>query len=160
MSSVKNRLLLNSILILSILTLCIAYFIEYFLGHQPCNLCLIERIPYFAAIIFISFALFLNKYEKIISIVVGLFFIFGAIVSIYHVGIEKGIFSESLMCNISNTLDNPTSEEILKELEKKTISCKEVTFSLFGISLATLNTLISILVAVIMFKNLKNYEKN
>ena len=160
MSSVKNRLLLNSILILSILTLCIAYFIEYFLGHQPCNLCLIERIPYFAAIIFISFALFLNKYEKIISIVVGLFFIFGAIVSIYHVGIEKGIFSESLMCNISNTLDNPTSEEILKELEKKTISCKEVTFSLFGISLATLNTLISILVAGIMFKNLKNYEKN
>ena len=160
MSSVKNRLLLNSILILSILTLCIAYFIEYFLGHQPCNLCLIERIPYFAAIIFISFALFLNKYEKIISIVVGLFFIFGAIVSIYHVGIEKGIFSESLMCNISNTLDNPSSEELLKELEKKTISCKEVTFSLFGISLATLNTLISILVAGIIFKNLKNYEKN
>jgi len=160
MSSIKNRLLLNSILILSILTLCIAYFIEYFLGHKPCNLCLIERIPYFAAIIFISFALFLNKYEKIISIVVGLFFIFGAIVSIYHVGIEKGIFSESLMCNISNTLDNPTSEELLKELEKKTISCKEVTFSLFGISLATLNTLISILVAGIIFKNLKNYEKN
>ena len=108
----------------------------------------------------LSFALFLNKYEKIISIVVGLFFIFGAIVSIYHVGIEKGIFSESLMCNINNTLDNPSSEELLKELEKKTISCKEVTFSLFGISLATLNTLISILVAGIIFKNLKNYDKN
>ena len=160
MSSIKNRLLLNSVLVFSILTLCAAYFIQYFLGHEPCNLCLIERIPYFAAIILISLVLFLEKYEKIISIIIGLFFIFGAIISMYHVGIEKGIFSETLLCNLNNTLDNPTSEEILKELQKKTISCKEVTFSLFGFSLATFNTLISILLAVIMFKSIKNYGKN
>ncbi len=160
MSSIKNRLLLNGVLVFSILTLCAAYFIQYFLGHEPCNLCLIERIPYVVAIILISLVLFLEKYEKIISIIIGLFFIFGAIISMYHVGIEKEIFSETLLCNVSNTLDNPSSEEILKELQKKTISCKEVTFSLFGVSLATFNTLISILLAVIMFKSIKNYEKN
>ena len=76
----------------------------------------------------------------------------------YHVGIEKE--NETLLCNVSNTLDNPSSEEILKELQKKNIICKEVTFSLFGFSLATFNTLISILLAVIMFKSIKNYEKN
>ena len=50
----NNKLILNSVLAFSILSLTIAYFIQYILGHKPCNLCLIERIPYIASINLIS----------------------------------------------------------------------------------------------------------
>ena len=99
----NNKLLLNSILAFSILSLSIAYFIQYVLGHKPCNLCIIERIPYIAAIILISLIFILNRYQKIISSLILIFFIFGAVVSFYHFGIEQGFFSESLVCDLGNS---------------------------------------------------------
>ena len=160
MLPIKNKIFNKLILLFSIFALLCAYFIQYFLGREPCNLCLIERIPYFAALILISLMFIINKYEKKILIVVGIFFIFGAIVSFYHVGIEQGIFNETLLCDLGKSIKDPTSAELLKELQKKTISCKDVTFSFLGVSLATFNTLISTFIAAIIFKNIINYEKN
>tara|TARA_B100001093_G_C26149396_1_gene726758 strand:+ start:14 stop:496 length:483 start_codon:yes stop_codon:yes gene_type:complete len=160
MSFVKNKFSLNIVLIFSIFALISAYFIQYILGHKPCNLCLIERIPYLAAIILISSIFILNKYEKIISLMVGIFFIFGAIVSFYHFGIERGFFSESLVCNLGNENVVTSTQDLLKQLEKKIISCKVVTFKILGLSLATFNTIISLIISAIMFKIVINYEKN
>ena len=159
MSSIKNKFILNAVLIFSVFALITAYFIQYILNHKPCNLCLIERIPYLAAIIFISLIFILNKFEKIISLIVGLFFIFGAIVSFYHFGIEQGFFNESLVCNLGSSKAT-TAQELLKQLEKETVSCKDVTFRVLGLSLATFNTIISIIISAMMFKITINYEKN
>ena len=155
-----NKLILNGVLIFSILSLSTAYFIQYVLGHKPCNLCLIERIPYIASVILISLILMINKFEKIIFIIVLLFFIFGAIVSFYHFGIEQGFFNESLVCDLGNSV-NLSKEQLLKQLENSPIvSCKDVTFRVLGFSLATINTIISIILSVIMIKLIKNYDKN
>ena len=156
----SNKLLLNSILVFSVLSLSTAYFIQYALGHKPCNLCIIERIPYIASIILISLIFIISKYKKIISSTILLFFIFGAVVSFYHFGIEQGFFSESLICELSN--NNPLNkEELLKQLQKSEIvSCKDVTFKFLGLSLATINTIISLILSGIMFKIIKNYGKN
>ena len=159
MPSIKNKFTLNVVLIFSVFALITAYFIQYILNHKPCNLCLIERIPYLAAIIFISLIFILNKFEKIISLIVGLFFIFGAIVSFYHFGIEQGFFNESLVCNLGSSKAT-TAQELLKQLEKETVSCKDVTFRVLGLSLATFNTIISIIISAMMFKITINYEKN
>ena len=156
----SNKLLLNGILVFSILSLSIAYFIQYVLGHKPCNLCIIERIPYIASIILISLIFILNKYQKIISSLILIFFIFGTVVSFYHFGIEQGFFSESLICELNN--NNPLSkEELLNQLKKSEIvSCKDVTFRFLGLSLATINTIISTILSGIMIKIIKNYGKN
>ena len=160
MISKNNKLILNGILIFSILSLSIAYFIQYALGHMPCNLCLIERIPYIASVILISLIFIINKFEKIIATVILLFFIFGAIVSFYHFGIEQGFFSESLVCDLGNNA-NLSKDQLLKQLENSSIvSCKDVTFRVLGFSLATINTIISIILGVIMLKVIKNYVKN
>ena len=160
MSSIKNKLLLNGVLIFSVFALVAAYFIEFILGHKPCNLCSIERIPYFASIILISLIFILNKYEKLISLIVGLFFIFGVIISFYHFGIEQGFFSESFVCNLSNNNEALSSQDLLKELKKNTVSCKDVTFTLLGFSLATFNTIISLIISAIMLMIFINYDKN
>ncbi len=156
----SNKLLLNAILAFSILSLSIAYFIQYILGHKPCNLCIIERIPYIAAIILISLIFILNSYHKIISSLILVFFIFGAVVSFYHFGIEQGFFSESLVCDLGNS-QPLNKEELLNQLKKtEKVSCKDVTFRFFGLSLATINTIISLILSVIMVKIIKNYGKN
>ena len=156
----SNKLLLNGILAFSILSLSIAYFIQYVLGHKPCNLCIIERVPYIAAIILISLIFILNKYQKIISSLILIFFIFGAIVSFYHFGIEQGFFSESLICELGDS--KPLNkEDLLNQLKKaEIISCKDVTFRFLGLSLATINTIISVILSGIMIKIIKNYGKN
>ena len=156
----SNKLALNSILAFSILSLSIAYFIQYVLGHKPCNLCIIERIPYIAAIIFISLIFILNKFQKTISSLILIFFVFGAIVSFYHFGIEQGFFSESLVCDLGNK-QPLNKEELLNQLKKREIvSCKDVTFRFLGLSLATINTVISVILSGIMIKVIKNYAKN
>ena len=156
----SNKLLLNGILAFSILSLSIAYFIQYVLDHKPCNLCIIERIPYIAAIILISLIFILNRYQKIISSLILILFIFGVIVSFYHFGIEQGFFSESLVCDLGNS--RPLNkEELLNQLKKaEIVSCKDVTFRFLGLSLATINTIISIILSGIMIKVIKNYGKN
>ncbi len=156
----NNKLILNGILAFSILSLSIAYFIQYVLGHKPCNLCIIERIPYIAAIILISLIFILNRYQKIISSLILIFFIFGSVVSFYHFGIEQGFFSESLVCDLGNS-QPINKEELLNQLKKaEIVSCKDVTFRFLGLSLATINTIISIILSGIMIKVIKNYGKN
>jgi len=156
----SNKLLLNGILVFSILSLSIAYFIQYVLGHKPCNLCIIERIPYISAIILISLIFILNRYQKIISSLILIFFTFGAVVSFYHFGIEQGFFNESLICDLTNS-ETLNKEELLNQLKKaEIISCKDVTFRFFGLSLATINTIISVILSGIMIKVIKNYGKN
>jgi len=160
MTSKDNKLILSVILIFSILSLSIAYFIQYVLGHKPCNLCLIERIPYIASVILISFIFIINKFEKIISIIILLFFIFATIVSFYHFGIEQDFFSESLVCDLGDNA-NLSKEQLLKKLKSSSIvSCKDVTFRVLGFSLATINTIISIILSVIMVRIINNYGKN
>ena len=156
----NNKLILNGILAFSILSLSIAYFIQYVLGHKPCNLCIIERIPYIAAIILISLIFILNRYQKIISSLILIFFIFGSVVSFYHFGIEQGFFSESLVCDLGNS-QPLNKEELLNQLKKaEIVSCKDVTFRFLGLSLATINTVISLILSGIMIKVIKNYGKN
>ena len=156
----KNKKILISILSFSTSALCIAYFIQYILGHQPCNLCLIERVPYFASMFLIFLIFFLNDYERIISIIISIFFIFGAVVSFYHFGIEQGFFNESLVCNLSSLDSSLNAENLLRELQIKKTSCKDVTFKLLGVSLATFNTIISLVLSAIMIRNIIYYAKN
>ena len=136
-----------------------AFFIEFVLGHQPCNLCLMQRIPYILSIILISLNFFSKNNEKFIIVLLTLVFSFSLIISFYHFGIERGFFEESSVCGLKNTSDIISKEEILKQLQVKNISCKDVTFKIFGFSLTTFNMFISLFLLIILTKILKNYEK-
>ena len=160
MTKVKNKIILNLILLFSIFALLTAYFIQYVLDHQPCNLCLIERVPYILTIIIITLTLIFKKFEKICLIILALIFVSAMFISIYHFGIEQGFINESLVCDLKNKSDSLTTEDLLKELKEKTISCKDVTFKIFGLSLATINIIISLILSIIITKIFFNYEKN
>jgi len=160
MSLVRNKVILNLILVFSIFAILAAYFIQYVLGHQPCNLCLIERIPYIVSVMVISNCLFTQKFEKITLIILSLTFFTLALLSFYHFGIEQGFIKESLVCDL-NSLNNELSREaILNQLKEMSISCKDVTFKILGLSLATFNIFISLILSAILTKLFLTYEKN
>ena len=154
----KKKIILNSLILLSFITLSFAYFIEFVLGHEPCNLCIIERIPYIGTIIIISFLIFTNRWEKILLSITLLLFIFGAVTSVYHVGIEQGVFSESLLCELGLNTNIQNPDDLLKSLEKTPISCKDVTFKIFGLSLATFNAFLSIVISYILIRLITKNE--
>ena len=144
----------------SLFALISAYFIEYILGHKPCNLCLIERIPYMIALIIITIKFKFNYLEKYLILLLIFVFLIGTLISLYHLGIEQGFIKESLVCDLKNSTKLLSKEEILEQLQEKTVSCKDVTFKVFGFSLTTLNIIISLLITIILTKIYLSYEKN
>tara|TARA_B110001452_G_scaffold104090_1_gene86353 strand:+ start:158 stop:643 length:486 start_codon:yes stop_codon:yes gene_type:complete len=160
MPEIKNKTILKSILLFSIFALFAAYFIQYVLKHQPCNLCLIERIPYIISIIVISTCLFTKKFEKLSLIILGIIFFSATLIASYHFGIEQGFIKESLVCDLNNKNNNLSKEALLNQLKEMPVSCKNVTFRIFGLSLATLNIFFSLIFGVITMKLFLIYEKN
>ena len=160
MSEIKNKKLLNLIMLFCVFALFSAYFIQYVLKHQPCNLCLIERIPYLFSIIVISICLFTKKFEKLSLIILSLIFFSATLIAFYHFGIEQGFIKESLVCDLDNENNDLSKETLLNQLKQMPVSCKDVTFRIFGFSLATFNIFINLILAVITTKLFLTYEKN
>ena len=150
---------LKIIFFISLISILSALFIEHILGHQPCNLCLIQRIPYGLSIILISLNYFLKKDERFIILLLIFVFSFSLIISFYHFGIEQGFFKESAVCGLKNATEIISKEEILKQLQTKTVNCKDVTFRIFGFSLTTFNIVLSLIFIFFLTKLFKNYEK-
>ena len=147
------------IFIICLISIISAYFIEYVLGYQPCNLCLIERIPYGLGIILLILNYILKRNEKFLILLLTLVFTFSLIISFYHFGIEQGFFEESSVCGLKNASNIITKEELLKQLQVKNISCKDVTFKIFGFSLTAFNMVISLILIIFLSKIFINYEK-
>ena len=150
---------LKIIFFISLISIISAFFIEYVLGHQPCNLCLIQRIPYALSVVLIALNYFQKKNQKFIILLLILTFSFSFLISIYHFGIEQGFFEESAVCTMTNTSNIISKEELLKQLQLKNVSCKDVTFRIFGFSLTTFNMFISLILIILLLKIFVNYEK-
>ena len=155
-----NSIFLIVILAVISLTIISALIIQYWLGHEPCKLCLYERIPYFLSMLLIIKILFIKKYEKITFLILSLVFIGSAALAFYHFGIEQGFFSESLACVTGDLSKALSKEEFLEQLKQNSISCKDVSFRILGLSLAAINTIFSLVLSVIFVRLFVNYEKN
>ena len=146
-----------TIFVISIFSLLTALFIEFFLGYSPCKLCVYQRIPYLIAI-FITF-LGISYHKNLIWLYTLLLIFFSSILlSGYHFGIEQGVFKEFSGCT-GNSLNVTDKNELLKLLNSEVNSCKNVEFKIFGLSLASINLLLSFLIFVFVIGKIKN-EKN
>ena len=155
-----DKKILFSILVFTSLVLVSAIIIEYQLGHKPCKLCLYERIPYFLSMLLIIKMLFIKKFERATLLIIFLVFMSSAVLAFYHFGIEQGFFNESLACTTGDLSKTLSKEELLEQLKQSGTSCKDVSFRILGLSLATINTIFSFVLSVIFMRLFMNYEKN
>ena len=145
------------ILFYSLFAIFFALYVEHFLGYKACKLCLYQRIPYLVAI-FISFLGYnYLKNDKILILIIVIFSV-SFFISGYHYGIENNFFEEFSGCT-AKSLGTTDKQEILKSLNDNITSCKDVNFKLFGISLAGINLLLSLLIVAYSIRTLI-YEKN
>ena len=100
-----------------------------------------------------------KKNERFILLLLTLIFVFSFLISVYHFGIEKGFFEETAICGLKNADDFISKEELLRLLSEKTVSCKDVTFRVFGLSLTSINIIISLMIIFILIKTYNTYEK-
>ena len=160
MLNFKTEFYLKIILLISLTAIISAYFIEYILGHQPCNLCIIERIPYILSVIVLLINYRFKKFEKYFILLLLIIFFVSMIISIYHFGIEQDFIKESMVCDVKNETNFLSKDQILAELQNKTVSCKDVTFRVFGLSLTTINIILSLLIVILLTKIFIFYEKS
>ena len=159
MNSFKLETYLKIIFLVCSISLISAYFIEYVLGHQPCNLCLIERIPYVLGIILIILHYTSSINVKFLILLLILVFFFSFLVSFYHFGIEQGFFEESAVCGLKNTSNILSKEKLLEQLQPINVSCKDVTFRIFGLSLTSINMFLSLILTIILINIFTKYDK-
>lgn len=144
-------------LIVSILSLITAIYIEHIIEIKPCKLCIYQRFPYLVAI-FISFLGYYFPNNILWVKLLTLIFVISFVISGYHVGIENEFFKEFSGCTNKN-INLLDKSEILNSLQNEFISCKNVSFKILGMSLATINMIISSLFVIIYLKIIQN-EKN
>ena len=145
------------IFIFSLLSLLVALYIEFFLGYQPCKLCIYQRIPYLIAVFFTFLGI--SYYKNLIWLYLLLITFFSSLlISGYHFGIEQEIFSEFSGCT-GNSINITDKNQLLELLNSEVNSCKNVDFRILGLSLATINFLLSFIIFVLILKIIKN-EKN
>ena len=159
MSKKTNTILIFILFGLSV-SLISAYIIEYALGHEPCRLCVYQRFPYIISILLVLSILLIKKNVKIHLLLLSLVSLLGAVLAFYHFGIEQGFFSESIVCEAQNLEEGLSKQDILEQLKQNTVSCKDVNFTLFGLSLASINTIVSFILFMIFVRLYKNYEIN
>ena len=156
----SNNIFLIIIFAVISLTSISALIIQYWLGHEPCKLCLYERVPYFLSILLLIKILLFKKNEKITLLILSLVFVGSSALAFYHFGIEQGFFSESLLCKAEDLSKILSKEQLLEQLKQSSVSCKDVSFRILGLSLAAINAIFSLFLSVIFIKLFLNYAKN
>ena len=145
MKSFKKILQNKTLLIttLCLLTIVSAYIVEIFAKVPPCKLCIYQRIPYLI-IIFLGFVSLIFKKEMIFLYLSLLIFFVNFFISFFHSLVERKIISYNIGCSSTNeTFDN--IESLRMSLENTPIAkCDEITFSIYGLSLANINLIILI----------------
>ena len=146
------------IFFISLISIISALYIEYILQYEPCTLCIYQRLPYIAAI-FISFIGYNYSTNDKILIIIIMIFTISAIISGYHFGVENNLFNELSAC-VNDSLDISNKSKLLESLNQSMpVNCKDATFKILGVSLAAINTILSVLIVIFSIRTL-TYEKN
>jgi disulfide bond formation protein DsbB len=152
MVKLKKETYLALLFWISLSTLLVAYAIQHILGFQPCNLCLIERIPYALSLIVLVLNYKFKSDQTFYSVLLLLIFLFSLLLSLYHLGIEQGLIAESNVCKSNNIGSLTTKDAVLKSLQEITVSCKDVAFKIFDLSLTTYNIMLSLIMFLMSIK--------
>ena len=155
-----NNILLIFFLFIISASLIATFIIQYGLGYQPCKLCVYQRIPYILSIFLIIELIFFKKNEKTTLLLLSIIFFVSTILAFYHFGIEQGFFTESFICESTSFSETLTKDQLLEQLKQNAISCKDVTFKILGLSLASINVIFSFVLSIIFIRLFLSYGKN
>ena len=153
----KFKIFYLFIILLCVSSIFYAFFVEYILGYKPCILCKYQRVPYILGLIIGLFG-FLKPSNTKISIYLFFTFLISMTLSGYHVGIEQELYQSMLNCSDDN-FSILEEGKLLESLSVINPDCRNVNFAVFGVSLATINFVLSFVISSVsyyLYSNAKN----
>ena len=153
----RLKIFYSLIILLCLTSICYAFFVEYILGYKPCILCKYQRVPYILALI-IGLIGFLKPSKERIILFIFLTFLMSMTLSGYHVGIEQELYQSIFDCSDDN-LSILEEGKLLESLNVINPDCKNVNFAVFGVSLATINFVLSFVISSVSYY-LYSHAKN
>ena len=145
--------------ILSLFAISSALIAEHFFKLEPCSMCLKQRHPYYFIIVAFMLNIFFRLQKKIWFYVgVQVSSIYGLFYAIWHVGIENKFLPGPVGCSGGLEISNNVSSLKDQIISKTVINCEEVIWSFFGVSAATINTFIILVIFIINAFYLFNYN--
>ena len=153
----KFKIFYLFIILLCITSIFYAFFVEFFLGYKPCILCKYQRAPYILGLIVALFGFFKSSNKRIV-ICIFLIFLLSMTLSGYHVGIEQELYQSIFNCS-DNNLGVLEKGKLLESLKVINPDCRNVNFAVFGVSLATINFVLSFVISSVSYY-LYSYAKN
>ena len=143
---------------LSFIAICSALIAEFVFDLYPCSMCLKQRHPYYFIIfIFILFK-FIKKFQILwFFILAHLAVIYGLFYSLWHVGIEQKILKGPASCSSNLNISDTVTKLKEQITNKAVINCEDVIWGYYGISAATINVFLLILIFIVNSIYLKNY---
>ena len=153
----KLKIFYSLIILLCLSSICYALFVEYILGYKPCILCKYQRAPYILALI-IGLIGFVKPLNKRVVFFIFLTFLASMTLSGYHVGIEQELYQSIFNCSDDN-LSILEESKLLESLNVINPDCRNVNFAIFGVSLATINFVLSFVISSVSYY-LYSYAKN
>ena len=145
----KLKIFYSFIILLCVTSILYALFVEYFLEYKPCILCKYQRLPYFLGLIIGLYGLFKPSNTKIM-ICIFLTFLISMTLSGYHVGVEQELYQSVFNCS-DNNLGVLEKGKLLESLKVINPDCRNVNFAVFGVSLATINLILSFVISSVSY---------
>ena len=153
----KFKIFYSLIILLCLSSICYAFFVEYILGYKPCILCKYQRMPYILGLV-LGLIGFIETLNKRIIFFTFLTFLISMSLSGYHVGIEQELYQSIFNCSDDN-LSILEEGKLLESLSVINPDCRNVNFAVFGVSLATINFVLSFVISSFSYY-LYSYAKN
>ena len=153
----RLKIFYSLIILLCLSSICYAFFVEYILGYKSCILCKYQRAPYILALI-IGLVGFIKPSNERIIFFIFLTFLMSMTLSGYHVGIEQELYQSIFDCSDDN-LSILEEGKLLESLNVINPDCRNVNFAVFGVSLATINFVLSFVISSVSYY-LYSYAKN
>lgn len=128
-----------------------ALIFQFGFGYQPCILCIWQRWPYVAVLVFAIVTVLFRRWQGVgdgLLVASGLALLAGAGIAVYHVGVEQHLWAGTASCGSTAPIGTLSVDELRARLMATPITrCDEVQWSLFGVSMAGYNVVISLALA-------------
>ncbi|ODS85695.1 MULTISPECIES: disulfide bond formation protein B [unclassified Devosia] len=149
----RPRLLATISFVLGLATIAGAWGSQLFGGLVPCELCLEQRLPYYWGLPLLALVLILwRRLPRAVWYVglalVLLTFIWSTYLAGYHAGVEYGFWPGPTAC--TGTGVDVSFSDLTNINAARVVPCDKIQFSLFGVTLAGANTLISAAIVLML----------
>jgi disulfide bond formation protein DsbB len=120
---------------------------QYWGGLAPCELCLLQRWPWGAAIVISFIAMMVGSRPALpwVALLLAAVFAIGSGLAFYHAGVEQHWFTGPTACTAPSTVADTVEQLKAQLLRQQPVRCDEPAWTLWGVSLAGWNLLASLI---------------